>query len=63
MYTPPLIELGANVVIIVSNEHGVVIGRSQYLNGGLQYLVRYKRADGVDAESWWDESALNVTTT
>ncbi len=51
-------ELGCNVVIAVSGESGAVIGRAEYDTGNLQYLVRYKCADGRAVEQWWDEVAL-----
>lgn len=51
-------KLGSTVVIAVSGESGDVIGRAEYDTGNLQYLVRYKCADGRAVEQWWDEVAL-----
>jgi len=62
MDSQPLIELGAKVVIAVSKEFGVVIGRAQYLYTEDQYLVRYQRSDGCAVEQWWGASVLDRTT-
>lgn len=54
-------QLGKNVLIAASDEHGKVIGRAQYLNGQNNYLIRYKAADGRAVESWWGEDALIIS--
>jgi len=51
-------ELDTNVMIFVSGEQGLVVGRAEYTTGGNMYLIRYKAADGRAVESWWAESAL-----
>lgn len=51
--------LGQNVVIAVSKEAGVVIGRAEYQQyTNPQYLVRYADGTGTARESWWAEDAL-----
>ena len=54
------IELGSSVVISVSGEAGVVIGRCDYLVGETQYQLRYKCADGRATEAWWPVSAIEL---
>ena len=53
-------QLGATVVIGVSGEAGVVIGRAEYQHSENSYYVRYKGADGRAFECWWQESALDA---
>lgn len=53
-----LFEIGDNVKINVSNEHGTVIGCAQFLDSDHQYLIRYCAGDGRGVEQWWQESAL-----
>lgn len=52
------LELGRQVVIIVSGEQGEIIGRAQYLHDENRYFVRYMAGDGRATEVWWNESAL-----
>lgn len=51
-------ELDQLVIIRVSGETGRIVGRAQYTNRWVSYLVRYKCADGRGVEAWWDEDAL-----
>jgi hypothetical protein len=51
-------ELGEEVELIVSNEQGFVVGRSEYEFGENQYLVCYEDGQGRAVEKWWRESAL-----
>ncbi len=51
-------ELNQAVTIQISGEHGVVIGRAEYVASERAYLVRYKSADGRAVEDWWRESSL-----
>lgn len=51
-------NLDQSVVIKVSNEEGMVIGRAEYLYSAPSYLIRYQAADGRGVDAWWDESAL-----
>ncbi len=51
-------ELGAEVTIECSGEHGQIIGRAEYLIDEARYLIRYKCADGRAVENWWPEVAL-----
>jgi hypothetical protein len=53
-----LFQLGASVVIDVSQESGEVIGQARYKNIQNLYLIRYKCADGRAVEDWWGEDAL-----
>ena len=53
-------KLGAKVVIAVSGEPGLVIGRAEYTATENNYYLRYKAADGRAVESWWGESALSL---
>jgi hypothetical protein len=51
-------EIKQDVVIEVSGEAGVVIGRAEYATAEPAYFIRYKAADGRLVEAWWSESAL-----
>lgn len=51
-------ELNETVVISVSGETGVVIGRAEWASSEPSYEVRYKSADGRAVEAWWVEAAL-----
>jgi hypothetical protein len=53
-------ELGAAVVIGISGERGVVIGRAVFSYCECSYLIRYIDATGHAIESWWTESALKL---
>lgn len=44
--------IGAAVAIEVSGEVGVVIGKAEYLEGGTQYQVHYKDANGCAKTEW-----------
>lgn len=46
------------VVIIVSGEKGIVIGRAEYYVGENCYLLRYCANDGRAVEQWWSQSAI-----
>lgn len=46
------------VVLTMSGERGIVIGRSDHVHSSDQYNVRYTAADGRQVENWWDEGAL-----
>ena len=51
-------ELGQQVAIAVSGEHGTVIGRAEYTNAVNSYYLHYKAADGLACKQWWDEDSL-----
>lgn len=51
--------LKATPGITVSGEIGLVIARAEHLNAEPQYLLRYRRNDGIATEQWWGESALS----
>ena len=53
-------KIGDTVKITVSEESGRVIAVLIHEEQGEQYLVRYKRADGVACEAWWTAKALTV---
>ena len=53
-------ELNQNVVISVSGEAGVVIGRTEAVNQEANYQVRYKDAEGKAEVVWWTESSLEA---
>lgn len=53
-----IFAMRSQVSIEVSGEHGIVVGRAEYLNGEDQYLVRYCNKEGTAVEQWWAESAL-----
>lgn len=53
-------ELGEEVNITASGEHGQIIGRAEYQVSENAYLLRYRAADGRAVEIWWTESALNI---
>ena len=56
------IELGSKVKDIVSGFGGIVIGRVEYFNGCIQYLVVPKvDKEGKKSEAYWiDEPQLKV---
>lgn len=60
MDSPWKFELLQSVKISVSGEVGTVIGRAEYSHDERRYQLRYKSADGVGSESWWNESALEA---
>lgn len=51
-------DLGQQVMISVSGETGVVIGRAEFSESDNSYWVRYKDAQGMAREAWWSEGAL-----
>ena len=51
-------SLEDKVKLTHSDEHGDVIGRSEYINSEPTYLIRYVAGDGRQIESWWAEDAL-----
>ena len=51
-------DLDTPVVIKISNEEGIVIGRAEYVHADPSYFVRYRAADGRAVEGWWDAAAL-----
>lgn len=52
------LKLGTKVKLALSDEEGVIIGRAEYAENSPQYYVRYKMADGCQAESWFNAGAL-----
>lgn len=53
-------KLGDKLKIARSGEIGVVAGRAHYVDSNPTYWVRYTRADGVAADSWFNESELDL---
>ncbi|MDP3088852.1 MAG: hypothetical protein Q8M99_11785 [Methylotenera sp.] len=51
-------DIGDAVVIEVSGEGGIVIGRAEYVSSESNYLIRYKSSDFKAVEQWWSDSAL-----
>jgi len=51
-------ELHDKVLIDVSLECGMIIGRAEYADSVNNYLIRYKTADGRAVENWWSENAI-----
>lgn len=51
-------DLQTKVVIEESGESGTVVGQAHFLDGGDQFMVRYKAGDERAVEVWWAESAL-----
>jgi hypothetical protein len=51
-------KINDDVVIAVSGEPGMVIGRAEYATAENTYLIRYQAADHRAVEQWWSESAL-----
>jgi hypothetical protein len=45
--------LGVEVTITISGECGRVVGRAEYLEGGTQYHVHYKDANGAAKTEWF----------
>lgn len=54
----PAIDLGDQVIITCSSEHGTVVGIARYMSGNTDYLIRYRAMDGRAVEQWWSESAI-----
>lgn len=50
--------LNDTAMVTVSGETGVVVGRAEHWKAEPQYLLRYRRNDGVATEQWWCDSAL-----
>lgn len=53
-------KINDDVLIAVSGEPGIVIGRAEYATSENTYLIRYQAADHRAVEQWWTESALEV---
>lgn len=51
-------ELGQQVAIATSGEHGTIKGRAEYTNTVNSYYLHYKAADGRACHAWWDEDTL-----
>lgn len=51
-------ELHDKARLTDSGETGRVMGRAEYTASENSYLIRYRQADGVQTQAWWDESAL-----
>lgn len=54
-------ELKSKVRITASGESGEVIARAEYAYAEPSYLVRYVTGDGRATESWWTETALELS--
>lgn len=54
-------NLGEQVVLIGSDENGIVVSRAEHSNAENNYMIRYKCGDGRLIEAWWTESALERT--
>ena len=55
-------DLGDEVQCLVSGFKGVIVGRTEYLNGCLQYSVRTRVNKDMDSRiSWIDEAQLKRT--
>jgi hypothetical protein len=52
-------ELGEPVMIDVSGERGIVIGRAEYEASVPQYLILLKAADGQAKTAWWEANFLS----
>jgi hypothetical protein len=51
--------MGANVILVMSKECGIVIGRAEYHDQSFpRYLIRYMSGDGRLVENWWYEDAI-----
>lgn len=48
------------VMLTMSGEYGLVIGRCEYAHAENAYLVRYVAGDGRQSQEWFDESALSI---
>ena len=54
-------DLRQVVAIDESGETGTIQARAEYVaSENSYYLVRYRQANGVDTEAWWQESALSA---
>lgn len=47
------------VMLTGSAENGQVRARAEYLDRENLYYLRYVTAQGIQAEEWWGESALD----
>jgi len=54
-----MIQLGQKVRDVVSGLEGIVTGRTEYLNGCIQYCVKPPLdKDGKMQEAWWIDRAV-----
>lgn len=51
-------DLAQEVLLSLSGERGVVVGRAEYVYCENNYLVRYTAGDGRQVEQWWSEGAI-----
>lgn len=51
-------NLGEEVKLVDSGEHGKVVGRAEYTDAQPSYFVRYLNAHGRQVKEWWGESDL-----
>lgn len=51
-------NLGEEVKLVDSGEHGKVVGRAEYTDAQPSYFVRYLNAQGRQVKEWWGESDL-----
>ena len=51
-------SLGEDVRIKTSGALGTVIACAAYEDGEKLFLVRYRDADGIPCEVWWNENLL-----
>lgn len=56
------INLGDDVTIVCSQEVAKVVGIANYLEGKMQYLLRYKNGLGVAVEQWWSSDAIKLVS-
>jgi hypothetical protein len=55
-------KIGDEVVIAASGERGEVIGLAVFARSEASAQLRYKAADGRAVESWWQVSALELSS-
>ena len=53
-------ELGQEVELKGSDEHGVCVSRAEHQTAENNYLVRYQCGNGRLVVEWWTESALQA---
>lgn len=43
-------------------QHGQIIARAEFMEGGNRYLVKHRDGYGRDTEGWWTEAEIELDT-
>jgi hypothetical protein len=55
-----MIELGVKAKSVISGFTGIITGRTEYINGCVQYAITPKAKDGKVESEWFDEQEVQV---